>query len=124
MKTRILTIALLAVGVAAFGQEIENDDMYFNSNDRARLNKGTSTEVYADAKKQKVKQLEAVEEGQINPTDSYSARNVNPEFSARSQAEVAQEENQDYFVNNYHVQKNDELNSWNNNFNDCVFQLK
>jgi hypothetical protein len=117
MKTRILTIALLAAGATAFGQQVENDDMYFNSNDRARLKQGSTTVVYADAKKQKAKQLEAVEKGQVNPTDSYSARNVNPEFSARSQAEVAQEENQDYFVNNYRTKTSDELNNWNNNFN-------
>lgn len=119
MKTRIFTIALLTVGVTAFGQQVENDDMYFNSKDRATQQKSSKDELYASAstKKQKASQLEAIEDGKINPTDSYSSRNINPEFSARSQAEVAQEENQDYFVNNYRTQTSQNLNSWNNNFN-------
>jgi hypothetical protein len=52
----------------------------------------------------------------INPTDSYSARNVNPEFAARSNAEVARSDNEDYFNSNYHYNTASDLNSWNNNF--------
>jgi len=53
----------------------------------------------------------------VNPTDSYSARNVSPEFAARSNSQTAQADNQDYFVNNYRYNTNSNLNSWNTNFN-------
>ena len=81
MKTKytLLTgVAVLAVTVA-FGQ-VEHDDMYFNSKDRAKLN--TSKQVVL-AKQYKQEDLQAVKVSPINPTDSYSGRSVNPEYTNR-----------------------------------------
>ena len=70
----------------------------------------------ASAKKtKKVEQVAADEV--VNPTDSYSARNVNPEFAARSNSQTAAADNQDYFVNNYKYNTSSNLNNWNNNYN-------
>jgi hypothetical protein len=116
MKTKIIaTVVLISLGANAFGQQVETDDMYFNSKDRAKLKEKATVVAYADAKPKEKKIAEYADE--VNPTDSYSARNINPEYSARSQAEVAQEENGDYFVNNYKYQTADKLNTWNNDFN-------
>lgn len=117
MKTRLLFSSILSViALSAFAQ-VENDDMYFNSGDRQKFKESRNSPVaYASSKEtRKVKEVESEES---NPTDSYSARNVNPEFAARSNAEIAQEDNGDYFVQNYRYQNANELNNWNNNFND------
>ena len=92
--------------------------MYFNSKDRAKLKSQKASEeasVMASAKKTKKNQV--IEDEPVNPTDSYSARNVNPEFAARSNSQTAQADNQDYFVNNYRYNTNSNLNNFNNNFN-------
>jgi hypothetical protein len=116
MKTRIIaTVVLISIGANGFSQQVENDDIYFNSKDRAKLKEKATVVAYADVKPKEKKNVELADE--VNPTDSYSARNVNPEFSARSHAEVAQEENGDYFVNNYKYQTAENLNTWNNDFN-------
>ena len=120
-KVIILNVVALLMASATFGQGVENDDMYFNSKDRAKLNaqKANQQAAYTasvkDSKKSKKSQTLEKELG--NPTDSYSARNVNPEFSARSNSQVAQADNEDYFVNNYRYNNSSNLNNWNNNFN-------
>jgi hypothetical protein len=123
MKTKIiLSLALIAFSAAAtVAQSVEGDDMYFNSKDRAKLREQKAAEQQAyTASVKKTKKMEEVaveDETNINPTDSYSARNVNPEFAARSNAETAQVDNQDYFLNDYQYQTASNLNNWNNNFN-------
>jgi hypothetical protein len=119
MKKHFLSLAALILTATAFGQ-VENDDMYFNSKDRAQLKAQKISEessyVMATAKKTKKTEQAAAEEV-INPTDSYSARNVNPEFAARSNSQTAAADNQDYFVNNYQYTTASNLNNWNSNFN-------
>jgi hypothetical protein len=123
MKTKIiLSLGLIAFSAAAaFAQNVEGDDMYFNSKDRVKLREQKSAEQQAyTASVKKAKKMEEVsveDETNINPTDSYSARNVNPEYAARSNAEVAQVDNQDYYLNDYQYQTTSNLNNWNNNFN-------
>lgn len=114
----ILTYLLLSV--SAFGALAqEYDDMYFNGKDRAKLRaQKANDELVASAKKAKEdKEARAEEEEALNPTDSYSARNVNPEFAARSNAKTAKTDNEDYFVNDYQYTTTSNLNNWNNNFN-------
>jgi hypothetical protein len=81
MKTKysLLTgLAMLAI-TAAFGQ-VEHDDMYFNAKDRAEQN--AFKEVVL-AKQYKQLDAQAVKSSPINPTDSYSGRSVNPEYTNR-----------------------------------------
>ena len=116
MKTRLFLFLLSVISISTFAQDVEIDDMYFNSKHRAKLNAAREKEagVYASARSE-VKADEEVES--VNPTDSYSARNVNPEYEARSNAEVAMTDNENYFSPNYQYQTESDLNSWNNNFN-------
>ncbi|HEY3403017.1 MAG TPA: hypothetical protein VGK59_06505 [Ohtaekwangia sp.] len=120
MKTRIALLSLAAslLACGTFAQTIENDDMYFSAKDRAKANALKTSELTASAKPVKKATLkEEGEEETLNPTDSYSARNVNPEFAARSNAETAQSDNEDYFINDYKNSTATDLNNWNNNFN-------
>jgi hypothetical protein len=118
-KVALLSLVSLLFTFAAMAQGIENDDMYFNSKDRAKLHAAKATDASYTASIKKAKKSEAVEveEESANPTDSYSARNVNPEYEARSNSQTAQVDNEDYFVNNYKFNNASQFNNWNNNFN-------
>jgi len=107
MKTRIIIGMLMTIGAGAFAQEY--DDMYFRSKDREKQNatikSSKSEEVYASNsyetfKKKNFKETTMLDE-YTNPTDSYSARNVNPEYISRSYSEQASEVEQNYFVDGY-----------------------
>jgi hypothetical protein len=94
---------ILGYGVAS-GQE--TDDMYFRSKDRTKL-KATPTESYSSNfetfKKKNFPEAEA-EDAEVygtNPADSYSAREINPEFVARSQSETTATGEQAYFEEGY-----------------------
>ncbi len=110
----ILFAALSVFGLSgAFAQGVEYDDMYFNAEDRAKLNAQRSVDVAYNTPRSKKSNFD--EEG-TNPTDSYSARNVNPEYTSRAHTQTAQSDEEDYFVNNYQYNRN-QLNNWNNDFN-------
>lgn len=114
MKIKGILIATFSlVGISGAFAQVENDDMYFNSEDRAKLRAEQSALAYNTPKKSK--QLEKAEEND-NPTDTYSARNINPEYTAREQAETAQSDEENYFVDNYQYNRT-QLNNWNNNYN-------
>jgi len=106
------TLLMAFVASGAFAQD-EYDDMYFNSKDRAKVIASRNT--LEPKTENKVKTKDSDDE--INPTDSYSARNVNPEFTSRSNSESAQADNEDYFVSNYRVQTQSQFNNWNRNYN-------
>ena len=116
MKSKVTFLGLVSMlfTVVASAQDIENDDMYFNSKDRAKVKASKASEVSASIKKSK---KPAMAEEALNPTDSYSARNVNPEYQARTNSQTAQADNQDYFDNNYKYNNANNFNNWNNNFN-------
>lgn len=117
-KVIVLNMVALLIASATLGQTVENDDMYFNSKDRAKLKALRATEQASySASIKKTNRNQPAEEEDNNPTDSYSARDVNPEFAARSNSQVAQADNEDYFVNNYQYKNTSNLNNWNNNFN-------
>jgi hypothetical protein len=120
MKNKAIMLSSVATlfAFATFAQSVESDDMYFNASDRVKLNalRTSEQEAYASSVK-KAKKIEYGEEEYVLPTESYPARNVNPEYAARSNSRMAQEDDQDYFVNNYQYQTSSNLNNWNNSFN-------
>ncbi len=79
MKSRFtfLTILTVSAAFAASAQEVEYDDMYFRSKDRVVLATSQTLTMKAASK-----ELEVI--SPINPTDSYSARNVNPEYLSQT----------------------------------------
>ena len=119
MKIKGLLIAAFSVlGIGGtLAQGVEYDDMYFNSEDRAKLRAQRSMEMaVTTSSKKKFDASEAEEAVNANPTDSYSARNVNPEYTSRAHTQTAQSDEEDYFVNNYQYNRN-QYNDWNNDFN-------
>jgi hypothetical protein len=118
MKIKGILLAMISlVGVSgAFAQGVEYDDMYFTAADRAKLKAQQTSEVAYNTPS-KSKKFDVREEAEeTNPTDSYSARNVNPEYTSRAQSQTAQADEEDYFVNNYQYNRN-QYNNWNNDFN-------
>jgi hypothetical protein len=118
MKTKGILLATLSIlGFSgAFAQAVEYDDMYFNADDRAALKAQTAVELAYRAP-EKTNKFDASESSEsLNPTDSYSARNVNPEYTSRAQSQSAQAEGDDYFVTNYQYNRN-QLTNWNNDYN-------
>lgn len=113
MKIRgILLGALAAFGFSGAFAQVEYDDMYFNAEDRASLKAQKGVELaYHTPETSRFGEDESV-----NPTDSYSARNINPEYTARAESQSAQAQEDDYFVNNYQYNAN-RLDNWNNNYN-------
>jgi hypothetical protein len=135
MKTRIVIGSLLATMMAfqVLAQGSENDDMYFNSKDREKLRaeKGTASvsvndKIDSDYNSFRKKHFDKNEEAAetvsetTNPTDSYSARTINPEYISRSNSEQASED-ENYYVEGYvpantydSYSANDNNNNWNN----------
>ena len=113
LKSFLIGFLSLVVATGASAQ-VEYDDMYFNSADRRELNalKGTQTFALSGKKKKALTEAEF-----NNPTDSYSARNINPEHISRSNADEARAEEQDYFVTNYTQKTAAGYTAWNNHFN-------
>jgi hypothetical protein len=107
-------MSFFTLGSAA-AQDIEYDDMYFTKKDRAKLVAQRSSErtVAMDTRSN-----DRYDEGDdINPTDSYSARNVNPEYTSRQQSQSAQADDENYYVNDFRYNTQNGYNNWNNNFN-------
>jgi hypothetical protein len=99
MKSRITFLSILSVmmAFAASAQNVEQDDMYFRSKDRAVL-AATKPLTYANT----VSRASEVN-SPINPTDSYSARNVNPEYISQNKINPSstQPGAVTYFIPNY-----------------------
>ncbi len=98
MKAKYTLLAMaLTLGTAALAQEV--DDMYFTAKDRVGQSEAVeaaSAGRYASIDKQ------MVQSNPVNPSDSYTGRGVNPEFSAQQKngTELIQE-NPDYFLSSY-----------------------
>jgi hypothetical protein len=118
MKTKVVVGSLLATMLTfeVMAQRAENDDMYFNSKDREKLRsekvevavggKSANDKIDSDYNTFRKKhfdkdeaETEVVKEA-TNPTDSYSARSINPEYIARSNGEQATEE-ENYYMEGY-----------------------
>ncbi len=117
MKKGFAILVLLAASFQAMSQEVESDDMYFSSRDRAKLNVLKTNTRVADEKK--LDEDSRINSAAINPTDSYSARNINPEYISRSRS-VVEDTTAAYFTNNYQptsINRNLSNNSaYSNNF--------
>ncbi len=118
----VLGTAALTLATAVVAQTVEYDDMYFNSKDRKQLKAKQENDraAYqaAVASKRSSTPTEAVY-ADNSYTGNLSARNVNPEFAARTNAEEATEDSEyydaDYTYTNF--SKASALNTWNNNYN-------
>lgn len=121
MKARIvlagLLVSMMVIEVSA--QRAEYDDMYFRKKDR-EINKSIEAETaYASAKTKKQKPDEVTlteEENNSNPTDSYSARNVNPEYVSRSNSEKASEDESNYYLEGYAPVSTTNNSNFNNSY--------
>lgn len=96
---KIVVLSLLT-GLVNYLPAQENDDLYFRAKDRQKVVSSSEIFVsnYDNFKRQHFP--EAVEE-KVNPTDSYSARQLNPEYAARTVSGVAAADEENYFVQNY-----------------------
>jgi hypothetical protein len=109
MKTKSILLSLVAVasGISIFAQE--NDDMYFTSKDRAKINqRGREEVVMASAKSTGITQT-------INPSDSYSGRNENPDYIAGNKVGSNAATSSPYFTPSYQPNVNQSLYSNNCN---------
>src|SRR5580765_3990235 len=95
MKTKSILLSLVAIasGICVFAQE--NDDMYFGSKDRSKIGLANREEVVlASAKANTAVQT-------INPSDSYSARNENPDYIAGAKVGSNATTTSSYFTPTY-----------------------
>jgi hypothetical protein len=100
MKSRILITSLLAAAAASVSAQ-EFDDMYFRSKDRDKEAKPVRTISEREMQKMAAKNQPS-QSAFSNPTDSYSARVVNPEYTSRMVTQSVAGES-DYFIDNYSV---------------------
>lgn len=99
MKNTGLFLTIVAAGLASLASHAqENDDMYFNSKDRAKLNEKKISADLGLGRKNNAGPQKTIP---INPTDSYSARNVNPEYSAQLKEGSAPVIEDNYFIADY-----------------------
>jgi hypothetical protein len=94
MKARLSLCLLLVAGYAAQAQ-VEVDDMYFNSKDRAKERANRKEERVYREEKSNDEEIPS-----INPTDSYSSRKVNPEYASQQNSNN-QSEDPEYFLSGY-----------------------
>ena len=119
MNIKVAVLGMMVASVAGSAMAQENDDMYFNSKDRTKLNEKVAAQKKTEALAYNDRDEEATtspEDDNINTTD-YSARNLNPEYVSRSNSELAQEDDENYFVNDYRFANLNNLNQFNHNYN-------
>jgi hypothetical protein len=110
MKTIIALAGCMVWSVASFAQ-VEQDDLYFNKKDRAKLGKERAENTLARADKALTTRSE-------KPAEITSSRNTNPEYISRSQSEmVSGDEGEAYFIENYQQASQNQFNQFNNNLN-------
>lgn len=119
MKTKLISALLLVMiaGANVFAQEF--DDMYFTSKDRAKSNQSAREAIVLASAKQKGENVQT-----INPSDSYSARNENPDYVAGSKAgSNAPQQSSSYFTSTYvpNVNRNLYSNTGYNNYNNYAY---
>jgi hypothetical protein len=117
MKIRVTFLSMLAamVTTVATAQVVEFDDMYFNAKDRTKLQASKPLTLKTISAENEVATA-------INPTDSYSARNINPEFISQDKLNTASsDEYTPYFIPDYsplgvnqNIYNNQYSSLWNN----------
>ncbi len=99
MKTKIALLCLMASLVTHAWAQEEIDDMYFTAKDRAAYNATRQAEFASLPRRASEPEADAPV---INPTDSYSARGVNPEYiSGAKMGTNTPTGNVSYFSANY-----------------------
>lgn len=120
MKIKIVLASLVTILMVleVSAQRAEYDDMYFTGKDREKNKAIAAEENLPLTKSKKQKEKEAVEEeDNSNPTDSYSARNVNPEYVSRENSEKASEDEANYYVEGYTPASTSQFNYNNSYYN-------
>ncbi|NOS93467.1 MAG: hypothetical protein HOP30_16220 [Cyclobacteriaceae bacterium] len=101
MKTKVTFLTFLAVAASICGvaqSTAELDDMYFTSKDRSTVNAARKLVLSSESARNVTTSETA---SVINPTDSYSGRNVNPEYVAGSKVNGSSPVVASYFSPNY-----------------------
>jgi hypothetical protein len=104
MKTKVAFLTFLAAATVscAWAQSTEDDDMYFTSKDRVAFSvtqNASRQAVLASTNSSRITESEVA--STINPTDTYSARNVNPEYVSGSKVGSNSTASVQYFSPNY-----------------------
>lgn len=121
-KSLLLSAAVVLLASSVMAQSIEYDDMYFNGKDRQKLKEKQTSEAAAFSKTPASKHNTKNNVGSEVYADngSYSARNQNPEFAARSNSKAAADD-AEYFSSNYNYGNSysnaSNLKNWNNGYN-------
>jgi hypothetical protein len=122
MKTKVAFLTFLAAATVscAWAQSTEDDDMYFTSKDRVAFSVAQNASrqaMLASTDARRITESEVAPT--INPTDSYSARNVNPEYISGAKVGSNSTTVAQYFSPNYQpTSVNQNLAS---NCNSCGF---
>lgn len=96
-------MAAMVAGLNVFAQEF--DDMYFTAKDRAKINQQARESMVLASAKEKGTSLQT-----INPSDSYSARNENPDYVAGAKTgSNANQSTSSYFSSSYIPKVNQNL---------------
>jgi hypothetical protein len=102
MKIKVAFLSLMIVSASqVVSAQVEHDDMYFNSKDRAKVQ--ASRPMTLSMSNNSTNSITSQHEvaTAINPTDSYSARNVNPEYISQSKVSSGSSEPAPYFIPDY-----------------------
>jgi hypothetical protein len=110
MKSRILITGCLIAASATAVIAQEYDDMYFNAKDRQVFQASAKTTQHSK------KEKKTTDVRLVNPTDSYSARNVNPEYVSRQYASSVSQDEQNYFAADYQYQASTNYSGWYNTY--------
>lgn len=105
MKSTLAFLVCLTVALSTAAQKTEIDDMYFTSKDRAKLRATAAAAKVQVTRTPETAPAAATKEAHdvVNPTDSYSARNVNPEYSTLGTVNSGKTSKSagGYFIENY-----------------------
>lgn len=117
MNTRSLILCGVAACLATASMaQVEYDDMYFNSKDRQKLKEKQASEQLAISQSLGARKPNRSEEVYAdNSMANYSARNVNPEYSARSYSEKASDD-AEYFSSDYRYSNASNYTNFNNSY--------
>jgi hypothetical protein len=116
VKCLIFSAAVALTATAAVAQSVEYDDMYFNGKDRQKLKDQQAKEAAAFSQTPASKHNKSNAASEVYADNgSYSARNQNPEFAARSNAEAASDD-AEYFSSDYRYNNAAQVQNFNKNY--------
>lgn len=119
MKTT-LAFSIILLCTSLVSAQVENDDMYFTKKDRTKLMQSRTDSKSEEEAKDMLTDEPVRFDFVVNKNSSSlanSGREINPEFIARSQGEMTEEEADAYFFENYQYSNQNRLNDFNSNWN-------